>query len=145
MLPDRVFEISEKDKFNRIMLQNFIFDRLVMYNEPYLIDRHLNKSTFIYLQFLFFCRIAVLISVSQFFPVLHLLGSRFSVLLPSLMPKISRMFLFTGATTKYQVRPTSVIFYEKKLYVCNRSRILEVWIASKIRLRPGSGRDVGTN
>ena len=44
---------------------------------------------------------------------------------------------------KYQVRPTSVIFYEKKI-VCNRSRmivkILEVWIASKIRLRPG--RDV---
>ena len=58
------------------------------------------------------------------------------------MPKISRMFSFTGATMKYQVRPTSVIFYEKKKkYVCNRSRmivkILEVWIASKIRLRPG--------
>ena len=64
--------------------------------------------------FYFFSRIAVLISVSQFFPVLRLLGSRFSVLLPSLMPKISRMFSFTGATMKYQVRPTSFIFYEKK-------------------------------
>ena len=53
MLPDRVFEISEKDKFNRIMLQNFIFDRLVMYNEPYLIDRHLNRSTFIYSPYIF--------------------------------------------------------------------------------------------
>ena len=31
----------------------------------------------------------------------------------------------------------------KKKNVCNRSRILEVWIASKIRLRPG--RDVGVN
>lgn len=50
-----------------------------------------------------FIRIAVLISVSQFFPVLRLLGSRFSVLLPSLMPKISRMFSFTGVTMKYQV------------------------------------------
>ena len=44
---------------------------------------------------------------------------------------------------KYQVRPTSVIFYKKKKIVCNRSRILEVWVASKIRLRPG--RDVGMN